>query len=143
MFDRYGVVTMPQSNNGEESRNGGQSTNAQGNQSNARDNQNANAQGTNAQGNANAQGAGGRAANQRRTAGSSTNWLARTGMMTALALAGFLILLFALGQAFDFDLLGLFADAVSSEIGRWLVVAFFALLLIGVAERGLRGALRT
>lgn len=62
--------------------------------------------------------------------------------MTGLIAIGFVLLLFALGQAVGFDLLGLFADAVSSQTGRWLVVAFFALLLIRVAERGLRGKLR-
>ncbi len=73
---------------------------------------------------------------------STSSLLAKTGMMTGLVAIGFVLLLFALGQAVGFDLLGLFADAVSSQTGRWLVVAFFALLLIGVAERGLRGSLR-
>ncbi|GKZ13515.1 hypothetical protein BG842_08145 [Haladaptatus sp. W1] len=72
----------------------------------------------------------------------TSSWLAKTGMMAGLIAIGFVLLLFALGQAVGFDLLGLFADAVSSQTGRWLVVAFFALLLIGVAERGLRGSLR-
>ncbi|WP_231183642.1 hypothetical protein [Haladaptatus sp. DYF46] len=87
-------------------------------------------------------------ADQRTETGRRTNdartssWLARTGLMTGLIAIGFVLLLFALGQAVGFDLLGLFADAISSRTGRWLVVAFFALLLIGVAERGLRGKLR-
>jgi hypothetical protein len=87
-------------------------------------------------------------ANQQAETGRRTNdarassWLARTGLLIGLIAIGFVLLLFALGQAVGFDLLGLFADAVSSQTGRWLVVAFFALLLIGVAERGLRGKLR-
>ncbi|WP_435153431.1 hypothetical protein [Haladaptatus sp. DFWS20] len=82
------------------------------------------------------------AQNTHRKDESSSNWLAKTGMMSGLAVVGFVLLLFALGQAVGFDLLGLFAEAVSSQTGRWLVVALFALLLIGVAERGLRGTLR-
>ncbi len=66
--------------------------------------------------------------------------LAKTGLLSGLAIVGFVLLLFALGQAVGFDLLGLVADVVSSQTGRWLVVALFALLLIGVAERGLRGS---
>ncbi|WP_458188553.1 hypothetical protein [Haladaptatus sp. NG-WS-4] len=71
---------------------------------------------------------------------SMSDWLAKTGLLSGLAFVGFVLLLFALGQAVGFDLLGLFADVVSSQTGRWLVVALFALLLIGVAERGLRGS---
>jgi hypothetical protein len=73
---------------------------------------------------------------------STSDWLAKTGLLFGLAVVGFVLLLFALGQAVGFDLLGLVADALSSQTGRWLVVALFALLLIGVAERGLRGTFR-
>lgn len=73
---------------------------------------------------------------------STSDWLAKTGLLSGLAVVGFVLLLFALGQAVGFDLLGLVADVVSSQTGRWLVVALFALLLIGVAERELRGTFR-
>ncbi|WP_227354360.1 hypothetical protein [Haladaptatus salinisoli] len=73
---------------------------------------------------------------------STSDWLAKTGLLSGLAVVGFALLLFALGQVVGFDLLGLVVDALSSQTGRWLVVALFALLLIGVAERGLRGTFR-
>ncbi len=43
--------------------------------------------------------------------------------MTGLVIVRFVVLLFALGQAVGFDLLGLFADALRTQTGRWLVVA--------------------
>ena len=55
-----------------------------------------------------------------------------------LALVGFVLFLFALGRPVGFDLLELFAEAVSSRTGRWLVVALFALLLVALAQRGIR-----
>lgn len=67
----------------------------------------------------------------------SERWFANAAVRTGLTLIGVVLLLFALGQAVGLPLLDLFADAISSETGRWLVVAFFALLLIGAAQRGL------
>ncbi|WP_266076724.1 hypothetical protein [Haladaptatus caseinilyticus] len=116
---------MPQSQNGERDRNDSSQRSTQ--------------KETTGQGSANQQP---QAQNTRRKNDGSSNWLAKTGLMSGLAVIGFVLLLFALGQAVGFDLLGLFAEAVSSQTGRWLVVALFALLLIGVAERGLRGTLR-
>lgn len=63
-------------------------------------------------------------------------WFAASTFRVALAIIGLVLLLFALGQAVGFDLLGLVADALSSRLGRWLAVAFFALILIVVAVRG-------
>lgn len=66
-----------------------------------------------------------------------TGWFASAALRTGLIIVGFVLLLFALGQAVGFDLLDLVIDAVTSPMGRWIVVAIFALLLIAVAGRGL------
>lgn len=60
-------------------------------------------------------------------------WLANTTIRWALVIVGTLLLLFALGQAFDTPLLAWTVDAVTSETGRWLVVALVALALIALA----------
>lgn len=60
-----------------------------------------------------------------------------------LGIAGFVLFLFAIGQAVGLDLLGMFADALNTETGRWLLVAVFALFLIGVARRGIPATFRT
>ncbi|ELZ33450.1 hypothetical protein C474_05200 [Halogeometricum pallidum JCM 14848] len=59
-----------------------------------------------------------------------------------IGIAGFVLFLFALGQAVGLDLLGLFAEALSSQTGRWLAVAVFGLFLISVARRGVARAFR-
>lgn len=63
-------------------------------------------------------------------------WFAESTLRIALAVFGFVLLLFALGQAVGIDLLGMVVSALSSQMGRWLVVAFFALAIIVVAVRG-------
>ena len=55
-----------------------------------------------------------------------------------LAALGTVLLLFALGQAFGFDLLGAVAEFLATDTGQWIAVAFFALLLISVAVGGWR-----
>lgn len=67
---------------------------------------------------------------------------ASAALRWGIGIAGFVLFLFALGQAVGLDLLGLFADALSSQTGRWLLVAVFALFLIGVARRGITKATR-
>ena len=63
-------------------------------------------------------------------------WFAESTLRVALAVFGFVLLLFALGQAVGIDLLGMVVDALSTQMGRWLLVAFFALALILIAVRG-------
>ena len=63
-------------------------------------------------------------------------WFAESTLRIALAVFGFILLLFALGQAVGIDLLGMVVDALSTQMGRWLLVAFFALALILIAVRG-------
>lgn len=60
-------------------------------------------------------------------------WLASTAVRWTLVVVGFVLLLFALGQAFDTPFLGWIVDAAASETGRWLVVALVALGLIVLA----------
>ena len=62
-----------------------------------------------------------------------TGWLASTAIRWALVVVGFVLLLFALGQAFDTPFLGWVVDAATSETGRWFVVALVALGLIALA----------
>ena len=64
-----------------------------------------------------------------------TDWLTSTTIRWMLALVGLVLLLFALGQAFDTPFLAWVVDAVTSEVGRWLVVALVAVALIAFATR--------
>lgn len=64
-----------------------------------------------------------------------SKWIANTAVRMGLTIIGVFLLVFALGQAFGLPLLELTIDALTSQTGRWLVVAFFALLLIGAAQR--------
>lgn len=66
----------------------------------------------------------------------AAEWFAASTLRVGLALVGIVLLLFALGQVAGLDLLGLVVDALTSSIGRWLLVALFALLLIAIAVRG-------
>ena len=60
-------------------------------------------------------------------------WLTSTAIRWTLLLVGLVLLLFALGRAFDTPFLGWVVDAATSETGRWLVVALVALALIALA----------
>ena len=64
-----------------------------------------------------------------------TQWFASTAVQAGLTVIGVVLLIFAVGQAVGLPLLEFTVDAVSSETGRWLVVAFFAIMLIGAAQR--------
>lgn len=63
-------------------------------------------------------------------------YFAESTLRVSLAVVGFVLLLFALGQAIGIDLLGYIVEALNTRMGRWLVVAFFAILLIALAVRG-------
>ena len=67
----------------------------------------------------------------------TADWFASVTLRTGVILIGFVLLLFALGQAVGFPLLDLFIGAVTSPTGRWILVAVFALLLIAAASRGM------
>ena len=64
-----------------------------------------------------------------------TQWFASTAVQAGLTVIGVVLLIFAVGQAVGVPLLEFTVDAVSSETGRWLVVAFIAIMLIGAAQR--------
>lgn len=70
-----------------------------------------------------------------------TGLLANAALRMGLLIVGLVLFLFALGQAVGLGLLSMFIDAVTSQTGRWLVVAFFGLLLIALAQQGFRGTL--
>jgi len=69
----------------------------------------------------------------------AADWLAASTFRLALATFGFVIVLLALGEAVGFDLLGAVVDVFESSVGRWLIVAFVGLVLIGFAVRGFEG----
>lgn len=66
----------------------------------------------------------------------STEWLTAPVIRAALGVLGVVLLLYALGRAVGVDLLGVLLDALATRVGRWLLVALFAVLLILVAVRG-------
>lgn len=76
-------------------------------------------------------------AQQQSSVDRATDWFASTAVRAGLTVIGLVLLLFALGQAVGLPLLGMVADAVSSQTGQWLVVAFFAILLIAAAQKGI------
>jgi len=87
------------------------------------------------------QGAGQRSGNGQQRTGRGqglADWFANGALRTGIILVGFTLFLFALGQAVGLELLGMFVDAVTSQTGRWLVVAAFALVLIFVGQQGVK-----
>lgn len=64
-----------------------------------------------------------------------SRWFATTAVRAGLTVIGVVLLLFALGQAVGFPFLEMTTDALTTQTGQWLVVAFFAVLLIGAAQR--------
>lgn len=80
---------------------------------------------------------GERAANPSGTRARVSQWLAASAVRLAVGFVGLVLLLYALGQAVGVPLLELTADVLSTQTGRWLVVAAFAAALIGLAQRGL------
>ncbi|MDX1747148.1 MAG: hypothetical protein R3324_14520 [Halobacteriales archaeon] len=80
-------------------------------------------------------------ANQQSEGTEPAGLLANAAIRFGLLATGFVLFLFALGQAVGFGLLDLFVEAITSQTGRWLVVAFFGLVLIGLARTGIQGTL--
>ncbi|WP_255169737.1 hypothetical protein [Natrononativus amylolyticus] len=58
-------------------------------------------------------------------------------MQTIVAIVGLVVVLFAVGQALGADLLGMLANALATQTGQWLAVAFIALLVVGAAMRAM------
>jgi|GEM_PF-2830196 len=74
---------------------------------------------------------------QREGVEGATEWFASAAVRIGLTAIGVVLLLFALGQAVGLPLLEIATGALTSQTGQWLVVAFFAVLLIGAAQKGL------
>lgn len=64
-------------------------------------------------------------------------WFTSTVLQTAVAVVGLIAVLFALGMALGIDLLGMLAEALSTQTGQWLAIAFVILLITGAAIRAL------
>ncbi|SDJ90529.1 hypothetical protein SAMN04515672_1776 [Natronorubrum texcoconense] len=65
-------------------------------------------------------------------------WVVSTVMQTLVAIVGLVVVLFALGQAIGTDLLGMTAQALSTQTGQWLVIAVVAFIGMGAAMRAMR-----
>lgn len=63
------------------------------------------------------------------------DWFASSAVRIGLTLIGVVLLVFAVGQAVGLPLLEMAADALATQTGRWLMVAFLAILLIAAAQR--------
>lgn len=66
----------------------------------------------------------------------AADWLAASTLRVGLAVLGFVVLLFAIGQVVGFNLLEIVLDALNTNVGRWLIIAFVGLFLIAFALRG-------
>lgn len=64
--------------------------------------------------------------------------IATSTVRLALLVLGLLLLLYATGQAVGFDVLAMISDALDTQEARWIIVAFFALVLITISLRGFR-----
>lgn len=64
-----------------------------------------------------------------------SEWFASSAIRIGLTLVGVVLLVFAIGQAVGLPLLEMAADALSTQTGQWLMVAFLAILLIAGAQR--------
>lgn len=64
--------------------------------------------------------------------------IATSTVRLALLVLGLILLLYAIGQAVGFDVLAMMSDALDTPEARWLLVAFFALVLITISLRGFR-----
>ena len=66
----------------------------------------------------------------------TTRWLASGIIRLGLAIVGVVLLLFAAGRIAGIDLLEMVLEVLTSSIGRWILLAFVALVLLAVAVRG-------
>lgn len=87
--------------------------------------------GTQAQG----QGASGRQQQQQDTAEQLAGWFTEKLVRVVAVLIGLVMLLFALGQIAGVDLLSTVGDFITSSIGGYVIIAFFALLIIVAATK--------
>jgi len=66
----------------------------------------------------------------------TAGWFAVSALRIGLALIGLVLLLVALGQIAGVNFIEMFVEVLATPVGRWLVVAFVALLIISFAVHG-------
>jgi flagellar biosynthesis protein FlhB len=64
-------------------------------------------------------------------------WFTSTVLQATVATVGLVAVLFALSMALGIDLIGMLAEALSTQTGQWLAIAFVIILLTGAAIRAL------
>lgn len=64
--------------------------------------------------------------------------IATSTLRVGLGAIGVIVLLFAIGEAINVNLLGLVVGALTTPVGQWLLVAGFGLALIVIAVFGFR-----
>lgn len=64
--------------------------------------------------------------------------VASSAVRIGLLILGVILLLYATGQAMGMDVLAMVSEQLDTQEIRWLIVAFFALVMITVALRGFR-----
>jgi hypothetical protein len=70
-------------------------------------------------------------------AGNDTaEWFAMSTLRIGLAFIGLVLLLVALGQLAGVNFVELFVEVLATPVGRWLVVAVVALLILSFAVHG-------
>jgi hypothetical protein len=62
-------------------------------------------------------------------------WFTETLVRAGVAVFGVALLLFALGRLVGVDLLETVVDVLASSTGAWVIIAFFAMLLIVAASK--------
>lgn len=66
----------------------------------------------------------------------SAAWFATSALRIGIALIGLVLLMVALGQIAGVDFLEMFSEVLASSVGRWLVVAVVAMVIISFAIHG-------
>jgi hypothetical protein len=66
----------------------------------------------------------------------TAGWFAMSALRFGIVLIGLVLLLVALGQIAGVNFLELFADVLATPVGRWIVVAFVAVLIVSFAVHG-------
>lgn len=93
------------------------------------------AQGQQAQTQPQGQGAPGGQQQQRGTAEQLAGWFTEKFVRVVAVLIGLIMLLFALGQIAGVNLLSTVGDFITSSVGGYVIIAFFALLIIVAATK--------
>ena len=68
----------------------------------------------------------------------AVSMVASSTVRIGILLLGVILLLYASGQAMGIDVLAMISEQLNTQEIRWLIVAFFALVMISIALRGFR-----